>query len=128
MTCVDRLVLVYDADGGLRGELAYVARKALGGPGCSLCDVTHGLSLRERPAFRRCRERLRIRIDLRHRNELSDVERHAATDAFPAVLVEAGGATLRLLGPEELAPCAGDVEAFEAAVRGALARRGLTLD
>jgi hypothetical protein len=39
VSTVIRLIGVYDADGGLRGEIAYLAGK-LGGHHCSLCDVS----------------------------------------------------------------------------------------
>ncbi len=36
------LVGVYNADGDILGELAYVFKKAIGKTKCGLCDLTHG--------------------------------------------------------------------------------------
>ena len=45
---VNRLVGVYDADGGLLGEAAYVWGKVRGTRHCALCDITHR-RVRRRP-------------------------------------------------------------------------------
>merc|ERR1719221_725426 len=39
-----RLTGIYDADGGVAGELAYVFRVATGRKGCSLCKITHSFA------------------------------------------------------------------------------------
>ena len=47
-----RLTGIYDADGGVAGELAYVFRVAAGRKGCSLCKITHSFAeLGEKRAF-----------------------------------------------------------------------------
>ena len=40
----ETLVGIFDADGGLRGELRYVIDKLAGRGHCALCDITHGLN------------------------------------------------------------------------------------
>lgn len=39
---------IYDADGGLRGEMSYVVGKLLGRAHCGLCDITHSAVRRRR--------------------------------------------------------------------------------
>lgn len=47
---VRRLVGVYHANGGLRGEVAYVVGKFLGTAHFALCDITHS-PVRRKPAW-----------------------------------------------------------------------------
>ncbi len=56
-----RLVGVYDADGSLRGELAYWVRARLGRAHCALCDITHG-AVRERREWQAGRAELPVRV------------------------------------------------------------------
>jgi hypothetical protein len=117
-----RLVGVYHADGGLRGEAAYVIGHLLGRAHCSLCDITHS-PVRRKPAWDAMVARLGIPVDLLHLNERD--ERVAAASAeTPCVLAEADGGFRLLIGPAELDGLRGDVGAFEAAVRTALGRLG----
>ena len=44
---IERLIGVYDADGGLRGELAYVLGHLAGRAECALCDITHSAVRKE---------------------------------------------------------------------------------
>lgn len=48
---------VYDADGGLLGELAYLTGRILGIAHCALCEITHGPA-GEKPAFQGTRQSL----------------------------------------------------------------------
>ena len=41
-----RLVGVYNANGGIVGELSYVLGKVKGSAHCALCDISHGKSFR----------------------------------------------------------------------------------
>ena len=66
---VTRLIGVYNADGGVAGELRYLIGHYLRGRSCSLCDVTHS-PLRRKAAWDEEAAALGIRFDLRHLNEL----------------------------------------------------------
>ncbi len=57
--CIVRLVGVYDADGTVRGELAYWVGARLGRRHCALCHITHG-SVRQRPEWKACRAGLPV--------------------------------------------------------------------
>lgn len=67
---VTEVVGVYDADGGLLGELRYVLGKILGRAHCGLCDVTHA-ALRQKPEWTAMVGRLGVPVALLHRNEVS---------------------------------------------------------
>ena len=76
-----RLVGVYDADGGLLGEAAYVWGKIRGTRHCSLCDITHG-RVRRKPEWDQMVADLGIPLDLVHLNELPTDVRQAVRRWF----------------------------------------------
>jgi hypothetical protein len=116
---IRRLVGVYDADGTVRGELAYFVGARLGRAHCALCDITHGL-VRERADWRLCRDGLRVPFDAYHRNDQPDTIRVATSDVAPVVVAETDTGIVSLLSPDALHACAGSpallVEAIERAV------------
>ena len=118
---VDRLVGVYDADGGLFGDLRYAVGRVRGTAHCALCDLTHG-GLRERPAWRRLRDRLGVPVDLLHRDERDDRLRAAADGRVPCIVAIAGDDVVPLLGPDELEACEGDLDELERRLLAALGR------
>ncbi len=108
-----RYLGVYDADGGLAGELRYVIGHLLGTTACALCDITHS-SVRRKPAWDRMVATLGAPFDLRHRNELTEAERHAtAAMQLPYVAAQLGDGTfVEVLDTAALTACAGDLEKF----------------
>lgn len=114
---VTELVGVYDADGGLLGEAAYVWGRLRGTRHCGLCDITHA-TVRRKGEWDRMVARLRVPVRLLHLNELDDDLRAAvgATRA-PVVLAREDDGWRELVGAVELDDMAGSVDAFEAVVR-----------
>lgn len=106
MTIV-RLVGVYDADGTLRGEVAYWIGARLGRRQCSLCDVTHGV-FAQKAAWRSCREALPVSFDTYHRDDQPDDVRRVAGDRAPVVLAETMSGLVMLLDSDAIAAADGD--------------------
>jgi hypothetical protein len=123
---VRRLVGVYNADGTLRGELAYVVGKMLGRAHCGLCDITHG-AVSEKAEWKACRTALPVQFDTFHRNDQPDEARPLTDGRLPAVLADTAAGYVYLLGPDELDACGKSPERLVDAVHAALARHGLTL-
>ena len=121
-----RLVGVYHADGSLSGELRYVVGKVLGRAHCALCDITHG-SLREKAAWRECRDALPVPFETVHLDERSPEVRAATDGLTPCVVAETDDGLVVVLGSEALDACAGDPEAMVSALDAALAAHGLDL-
>lgn len=119
-----RLVGVYHADGGLRGELAYVIGKVRGTADCALCDTTHG-KLGRRREWKDLLPALGVPVELVHLNERSPAVRAASAERTPCVLAVTDDGLRLLLGPEQLAAVRGDVAAFAATLRAAADRAGL---
>ena len=110
---VDRLAMVYDADGGLAGEARYVIGHLLGRAECALCDITHG-SLRRKATFDELLAGLAVPVDVVHRNEQT-AEVAAVTDGrLPCVAAQVNGEWSVLISAEELHACKGDVASFGA--------------
>ncbi len=121
-----RLVGVYHADGGLRGELAYLRGALLGGVHCSLCEVTHR-GLRRRRTWDVMCAGLGVPFDLLHLNERSAALLAATGDRTPIVVAELRtGTYVDVLDGVALDAVAGDVPAFANALSAALMRQGLT--
>jgi hypothetical protein len=101
---IRRLIGVYNADGTLRGELAYWVGARLGRAHCALCDITHG-SVRERPDWIACRAGLPVPFDTYHRNDQPPAVRELLGDRAPAVVADTDHGLMLLLGPDELTAC-----------------------
>ena len=121
---ISRLVGVYDAEGTLRGELAYFVGARLGRAHCSLCDITHGL-LRERADWRECREGLPVPFATFHRDDQPDEVRDVAAGRAPVVVADTDQGPVLVLGPEALDACGGSGEQLVAAIEAAVAAAGL---
>lgn len=103
----ERIVGIYDADGGWGGEVRYVLRLLAGGGHCALCDITHGLNPFGRKDWRLACAQAPFEMELIHRDQASKAQRDAAA-ALPAVLAGGNDSWRLLVGADELEGCAGD--------------------
>ncbi len=118
---VNRLVGVYDADGGLLGEAAYVWGKVRGTRHCALCDITHR-RVRRRPEWDQMVADLGVRVDLLHLNEMPpDVREAVAACGAPVVLARTSAGLLPLVVGAELDALGGSVARLGDLLRGRLA-------
>lgn len=125
---VQSLIGVYDADGGLRGEAAYVLGRIVGTAHCSLCDITHS-PIRRKPAWDEMVARLNVPFSLLHRDEQPTDVAAVTGGIQPMVVARIEGAAdpVVLVGPAPLAACEGRVDAFEELLRGEVDGLGLVL-
>ena len=65
-----RVVGVYNADGGLKGELTYVIGKLRGTTHCGLCDITHGNSPVAKKSWKEIMACLPVDVQTVHLNEM----------------------------------------------------------
>ena len=113
---ITRLIGVYRADGGLRGELRYLAGHYLRGQHCSLCDITHS-ALRRKPDFDRGVADLGVPFVLLHLNELEPALAEHVGDRAALVIAETSAGYVDLFTNDELAEMHGDVHAFITALQ-----------
>lgn len=125
MATLTRLVGVYDADGTLRGELAYWVGARLGRAHCALCAITHG-SVRERRDWQACRAALPVPFATVHRDEVPPTVAGAVGAGYPYVAAETDEGVVLLLDADALEACGADPDGLVAAVEAAVAARGLT--
>lgn len=115
----DTLILVFNADSGLRALLLDVLKKAVGREECGLCEITYG-PLGKHGAWAACEARLSITVRELHRDELPAEWAIARAD-LPCVLARVGEERPTiLLTREEIAACRGSVEALEERLTSAL--------
>lgn len=119
-----KLIGVYNADGGVIGELKYFFGHLIGVAKCELCDITHS-PIRRKAAFDQLALDLKAQygldFDLKHLNERTEAETKASLAKEPCVLVEYPDGTLGMfLDRQELRVVGGDVARFEALVRARL--------
>lgn len=120
---VRRLIGVYHADGGLWGELAYVAGKLRGTAHCALCDITHG-RVRRKTEWADLVACLGVPFDVMHLNERSPKIAAFSEGRTPCVIADTEGGLRLLLGPAELDAAGGDVGRFTTALRQAMSSSG----
>lgn len=107
----DRLIGIYRADGGLIGELRYLAGHYLRGEHCSLCDITHA-GLGRKRAWDTAVAQLGIPFTLLHRNEMdADLAAFVADRVACVVAVDSNGFRM-LLQDTDLTACDGEVGAL----------------
>lgn len=120
--------MVYDADGGVVGEVRYVVGHLLGRTECSLCDITHG-PLKRKAAFDALVDRLTTDghvVEVHHRNEQTSSQARASAGHLPCVLAadSPAGPWRVLVDAAALRRCAGDVDALAAVLDEAITAAG----
>lgn len=83
------VVGIYNADGGLSGELRYALDKVTGRSDCGLCDLTHGWNAFGKRSWRDACRASPVPIELIHRDKATGSQL-AAAGSLPAVLAGDG--------------------------------------
>lgn len=85
------LIGVYNADGGLSGELSYVFGHLIGLRSCSLCDISHS-PIKKKASFKELEQHLLaehgIIVRMVHLNERNERELKASEGREPCMLLE----------------------------------------
>ena len=111
------LIGVYNADGGIIGELSYVLGHLIGLRNCSLCDISHS-PVKMKSSFKTLQRELLeqhgIDVKMIHRNERNERETTASEGREPCMLLQHGDQSMSMfLDSAELKTIAGSVESFE---------------
>ena len=110
---------IYNANGGILGELAYVFGRLLGTTHCALCDISHG-AIREKESFRICAAGLPIPLSTLHIDEQNSSMAEFTHGKTPCVLLEDEGTYTLAVDAARLESCGGDVQRFERELRSFL--------
>lgn len=85
------LIGVYNADGGIVGELTYVFGHLIGVRSCSLCDISHS-PIKKKSSFKALEQHLLaehgIIVRMIHLNERNEREQKASEGREPCMLLE----------------------------------------
>ena len=100
------LVGIYDADGGLSGELRYAVGKVLGRGKCALCDITHGWNPMGSRSWKQACATSEVELDLVHRNEAT-AEQLAAATGLPSIVRQRDAQWNEVLTTAEIAQYVG---------------------
>ncbi len=125
-SCVNAFYGVYDADGGIKGELQYLWGAYIRHQHCSFCDITHS-RVRRRPQWAEFVERCPVPFHALHLNELDPDLAEFVSGKAPCVVARTDSGYESVLNDAQLRQCGGSVERFEAALDAALATSGLVL-
>ena len=104
---------VYDADSGAWGELKYILGKASGLAHCSLCDLTHGWSLKGKKDWLNFTNQCGLEFKLLHRNEQSNELTKVTSDRIPCIAQKVGHSYSIIVTPDELQACEADIVKFK---------------
>lgn len=119
-----KLIGVYNANGGIAGELAYFFGHLIGVRSCTLCDVTHS-PVRKKSQWRdleqRVQDDLGYQFMLVHKNERTAELLSASAGREPCVLIEDDEGQLSMIMDwNDLKLSKGDVTTFEKILRSKL--------
>ena len=109
---MDRIYGVYNADGGIMGELAYVWGKIRGTAHCALCDITHrGVSKKKQ--WKEFVNSLKVPIELLHINEQEPALAQFTEGKTPCVVGDYSGELRIVMNADDLEECSKSVDKFE---------------
>lgn len=108
---------IYNADGGVAGEIRYLFGHLFGTAECALCDISHS-PLRRKPEWDRMVARMRVPLVVLHRNEIDERLRAAVQGVpLPVVVAHHSNESISVaLTADQLAELGGSVEKFERAL------------
>jgi hypothetical protein len=112
---VDKLVGIYNANGSLAGEIAFLFGKFTGRTECALCDITHG-PFKKKSGFFSAQQTLGIPFEILHLDEL-DAILCSFKESAPCVVAIRGSECSILLSKAELALCDSDIDRFFDAIK-----------
>ena len=101
-----RLVGIYDADGGLVGELRYAIGKLAGRSKCALCDITHGWNPLGSREWKQACAASPVELELVHRDEATAAQLTAAAE-LPAIVAYDGERWIEALSTAGIEACSG---------------------
>lgn len=107
-----RIVAVYNANGGIMGELSYVVGKVLGKTHCALCDISHGNSIKTKAQWRERVASFPIPVQAVHINEMDEATKRVSQGQSPVVVYLDRKDDHIIMTAEELESCQASPQLF----------------
>ena len=112
MSNLNQIIGIYQADGGVLGELKYISGKIFGMAHCALCDITHGRT-GKKDAWKECESNLGIPIKFVHLNEREPELEEYTKSITPCIVGKTNKDYILLVNSEQLEKCKGNVKELE---------------
>jgi hypothetical protein len=111
------LIGIYNADGGIVGELTYFFGHLIGVRSCTLCDISHS-PIMKKSSFKALEQHLLvehgIRVRMIHLNERNEREQKASSGREPCMLLEYPDETISMfLDSTDLKALSGSVSSLK---------------
>ena len=118
------LIGVYNADGGIVGELTYFFGHLIGVRSCSLCSISHS-PIAKKPSFKELEQHLLaehgILVRMIHLNERNEREQKASEGREPCMLLEYPDKSISMfLDSADLTALSGSVSSFKVLISSRL--------
>lgn len=108
---MEKIIGIYDANSGFKGEFKYIFEKIFYKKHCSLCDITHG-SFKEKKEWIEKKDKFPIPVETMHINELEEKLAVFVENKTPCVVLKKGEEYKLLMTKEELKICDKDPQKF----------------
>ncbi len=99
------IVCIYNANGGLMGEVAYLCKKIAGKSHCDLCDISHGYNPLGKKEWKMLADKFPLPVNTYHINEAPAKALEVAGYRFPVVLYRVGDDYEVVMRESELKEC-----------------------
>ncbi len=118
---IKKIFGIYHANGGMMGDLSYLAGKIFANRHCTLCDITHRMAWKKKE-WSECEVSFELPISLLHLNERTPALREFTEGKTPCVVGETDAGFVTLLDADMLASFGGSVDDFSSGLKAALER------
>ena len=85
---VDEIIVIYNSDSGIWGDLIYVAKKLSKSDKCELCDITH--TYKKKPKWKSLCDNFEVPIKALYRDQLDRELQKTADKEYPSVIFRYG--------------------------------------
>ncbi len=99
------VVCIYNAKGGLLGEISYLCKRVTAQSHCELCEISHGANPLGKKEWKLLSDRFPLPVHTYHLNEADDLACKAAEGNFPVVLLRSGKDYEVLMDASDLKSC-----------------------
>ncbi|MFM2184763.1 MAG: hypothetical protein RIS55_411 [Actinomycetota bacterium] len=118
------LIGIYNADGGIVGELSYFFGHLVGVRSCSLCDISHS-PIMKKPSFKALEKHLLaehgVAVRMLHMNERNEREQKASEGREPCILLEYPDQSISMfLDASDLTALSGSVSSLKKLIESRL--------
>tara|TARA_Y100000814_G_scaffold278968_1_gene241186 strand:+ start:4533 stop:4901 length:369 start_codon:yes stop_codon:yes gene_type:complete len=106
-----KFIAIYNANGGILGEIRYFLGKIFKDKHCELCDITHILAWKKK-SWKEFEKLLGCDLQVLHLNDQSSTMKKITDNKTPCILVKKENSYEILITYQDLASCGSSVSKF----------------